>query len=846
MNRLPLLLALIGCTSSGVPDLTVPQAPVRAFTEASGPGTLHLTASTAQLTLAQSNIPSDSPLQSSWTLGPLAPNQALGEGSDRSDWLFPLPFGIGSVDTRFRPAGMTVFIDGNEQPFDMSPLAPGHTGWRVKDDGILIVLSEPHETLTISVDYSSLHTARTRLNAGVSGLSDVDYATYERTFEDVTTPGVLLPAPSTATWSIHVPAGGRFRAEPSRLSFADTGDGSDGATVTLEVTANGNTATVATRALGAPQRWWSATVDETRPWTADLSPWAGQDVELTLRTDPGGNPYQDYVFIGSPTISGQPESAPRRVIVIAVDTLRPDHLGSYGYPRATSPELDALAEQSVVFDHAWAPAPRTRPSFRSAFTGRGALEAVGAANTAEAFQAAGFATGGIVANIHLSPRFGFNAGFDHWALSSSTDAAPQVDAALAWLTEHEHEDSFLFLHLMDPHLFYNPPEPYDALFDEVVDPTLPVRFNRWKALDWVADGSLTEVRKAHIQALYDGEIAYTSSQVGRLLESLEALGPNTTVVFHTDHGEEFWEHGGFEHNHALWDEVVRTALWVRPPPSLTVDARRLSEPVANMDIGPTLLDIAGLSGPAVDGRSLLPLMTDADAGGWQRALPVAHLMYDVEQWGVVYAGHKYILHTTSGEERLYNLVTDPGELTDIAPTSELSSFRTALADAHRTDVGPGWRMAVELSGNEPLVWELPAAALDAFVIDPEAGRTSRANQVWGETPSIQASDVGVVSLSDDGKTLTLVPGHYGEGIVAVRFAGSVPAGGIGRRGQTLLTTYEGTTGWRARGPTSVVRIDPGTVILPPPSEAERMNALSDPSSADQALLEALGYVGGGL
>ncbi|MGK0346353.1 MAG: arylsulfatase A-like enzyme, partial [Myxococcota bacterium] len=581
------------------------------------------------------------------------------------------------------------------------------------------------------------------------------------------------------------------------------------------------------------------------PWMVDLSPWAGQDVELTLRTEPGENSDHDYLFVGAPTVSGQPESAPRRVIVIAVDTLRPDHLGAYGYPRDTSPELDALAETSVVFDHAWAPAPRTRPSFRSAFTGRGALEAVGSPNIAETFQQAGFATGGIVANIHLSTRFGFNTGFDHWALSSSTDAEPQVDAALAWLTEHEHEDSFLFLHLMDPHLFYSAPEPYDTLFDEVVDDSMPRRFNRWKVLDWIAEGTLTEQRKAYIQSLYDGEVAYMSSQVGRLLEGLDALGPNTTVVFHTDHGEEFWEHGGFEHNHALWDEVVRTALWVRPPPSLPIAAQRLSEPVANMDIGPTLLDMAGLSGPPVDGRSLLPLMAGTDAGGWDRALPVAHLMYDVEQWGVVFSGHKYILHTASGKEQLFNLVLDPGEQSDIAPVADLSRFRRALALAHGMDVGPGWRLQVELTGDEPLVWELPAPAIDAFVIDPEAARTSRANQVWGETPSIQASDVGTVSLSADGKTLTLVPGQYGDGIVAIRFAEPVAAGGFGQRGGTLLRTYEGTTDWRARGPTSVVRVEPGTVLRPPPSESDRITALADPDSTDQALLEALGYVGGG-
>jgi arylsulfatase A-like enzyme len=423
---------------------------------------------------------------------------------------------------------------------------------------------------------------------------------------------------------------------------------------------------------------------------------------VALRVEEDGEP-GSLAFLGGPAVIGAPEAPPRRVVVLAVDTLRPDHLGAHGYARDTSPELDALAARSVVFERAWAPAPRTRPSFRSATTGRGALDAVGAPTLGEVFAAEGFATAGIVANIHLNHRFGFDRGYDWWRLDTAARAGDQVDAALAWLGANAHRDTFLFLHIMDPHLFYDPPPPYDTAFVAAPDPTLPPSFNRWGVLGWIARDEVTEARAAHVTGLYDGEIAYTSAQIGRLVEGIDALPGTTALVFHTDHGEELFEHGGFEHNHALWEEVVRAALWIRLPPPHEATALRSEEPVALWDIAPTLYELAGVgSPPPSDGRSLLPLALGADPGGWDRPLPIGHLMYDVEQWGVVWRGHKYAIETTSGRERLYDLAADPGERVDLAAGADLAPFREALGRAHGMPVGPGWRIAIDLRGQEPL------------------------------------------------------------------------------------------------------------------------------------------------
>src|SRR5690606_28716648 len=166
------------------------------------------------------------------------------------------------------------------------------------------------------------------------------------------------------------------------------------------------------------------------------------------------------------------------------------HMSFFGYHRQTTPDFDRILGQSAVFTQAYTPAPRTRPSFRSATTGRDPLDAVGATNIGEVFQDHGFATAGIVANIHLQPRFGFHRGFDLWHYDATADAARQVDRALAWLRDQQSRDSYLFLHVMDPHIHYRAPGRYRDMFVEDPDPDLPATFNRWQVYTMERRGQL--------------------------------------------------------------------------------------------------------------------------------------------------------------------------------------------------------------------------------------------------------------------------------------------------------------------------------------------------------------------
>jgi arylsulfatase A-like enzyme len=539
-------------------------------------------------------------------------------------------------------------------------------------------------------------------------------------------------------------------------------------------------------------------------------------------------------------------------VVIGLDTTRPDHFSFYGYPRPTTPELDEVARTSVVFDHTWTPAPRTRPSFRSAFTGRRPLDAVGAPNLSEVFSDHGFATAGIVANIHLQPRFDFNDGFDDWWYDGQSEAGQQVDRALTWLAAHQDRDTYLFLHIMDPHLLYKPPAEFRSEFVTAPDPTLPAVFNRWEVYGWLKSGELTDQRRDNIRDLYDAELRSTSRELGRLFAQLDRMPGNNLVVMHSDHGEELFDHGQFEHNHTVFDEVTRGLLWFRSN-SGQLEGQRIPAPATLADIGPTLFDLAGFEDPpATDGRSLKGLLlgTESPEATADRAIPIGHLRYGKERWAVSWKGFKYTLHTASGEEELYDLAIDPQELRNLATTKPLAPYRQAMADAHGMRVGRGWRIPFDLEPEGPaLVLTLPRPALAAGIVDPEALIENPANEEWGEKPVRTMADVGAFTLSEDHLTLTLVPGAKPtRSMLYVLFDDDVDptplAATLG--GEALATTsVRGQVSWRGDD-AHRFHVEVGTVLVPPLDEATRMRLLhleeAEGAGMEQAELCQLGYV----
>lgn len=738
----------------------------------------------------------------------------------------PLPYFNDMPRPNYSPWGARMMRGTTEIPYVNDPGDIRAAGWFVEgDQAVILAIEDParwKDPPTIVAPELAAEEKRRRWDGTTPAL---EFVRAEVTVGRHTRPGVQLPPGGSVTFSLTLPRDGRL--DFGVLERAPVLVGTEQGAATVRWSLDGKELGDASSAPGALP-------------SEQHSEIAAGSHQLTFSADASN---QANVVVTAPTISARAD-APRHVVVVGIDTLRQDSLGTYGYSRPTSPELDAWAGQSVVFDAAWAPAPRTRPSFRTAFTGRYPLAAATAPTLAEALSTRGFRTAGVVANVHLVPRFGFNDGFEEWIYENGAKADVQVDRALAWQEAHQDEDTFLFLHLMDPHTLYNAPEPYGSRFTTGSRPEkLPPEWDRWHVYQILHEPFFDQRYKDWIRGAYDGEVAWTSHQLSRFLGRLENVRGRTLTVVHSDHGEEMFDHGLYEHNHSLYDELVRVALWIRPPGG--VSPRRIAAPVGLIDLVPTVLDLLDEPTLPSDGRSLAAFVDPADAGArsaleaelLNRPLALGHLMFAEERWGVVDRGWKYILQTASGVEELYDLAADPHEQDNriaTAPAERLSAARAALAQSTGWPVRPGWRL--EWHGPRrpfEVRFSVPVAA--AGVIDPEAERDTRANLEWGEVPPVTVADVGTVTMSEDRLVVRIVPGPKADDHrFWIGCDGACPSGEVATIDATLPL---------AEGdlllPGGRVEAHLGTVIEVPPTDEH----LRGPAEANQLqALEALGYL----
>ena len=440
--------------------------------------------------------------------------------------------------------------------------------------------------------------------------------------------------------------------------------------------------------------------------------------------------------------AGERPARARHVVLIGVDTLRADHLGLYGAERSTSPFLDRMAQEGWVFERAFATSPWTLPSFASLLTGlepaghgAGVLPSPGterggtegedwaernrlksrtkldpAARTlAEALSAAGLRTLAVVQSPNLDPSFDFDRGFDTYdsydGRGRRADAA--VERALELIDEAPEKPFFLFLHLIDPHLNYSAPEPARGCFTRTIeaDLELPITSAEIRARKFA---NYDAVEREFIQAAYDEEIAYVDQQVERFCQGLEqrGLAQDTLVLFTSDHGEEFLDHGGFEHGHSVYNELIRVPLiaW-----GSGVAAERVPEPVSIVDIAPTVLDALGLeptlAGP---GTSLWKLLAGSRADREARILVAEGTLYGPELRSAILWPYKLIERPEDGVLLLFDLEQDPLELTDLSASRPELTERLAGELQRRIESSARGtrREAVELS--DEMVEELRA------------------------------------------------------------------------------------------------------------------------------------------
>jgi arylsulfatase A-like enzyme len=320
------------------------------------------------------------------------------------------------------------------------------------------------------------------------------------------------------------------------------------------------------------------------------------------------------------------------IVIVAIDTLRADHLKCYGYSKVTAPEIDALASESIVFDSAIAAAIPTMPSFTTLNTGlhpyqHGIVAHIGQRSLSEDIlflpqlaKQRGYVTVACDNLVVQGEGRGswFARGYDHYSgflyKPFSNQSSKLTDRAIRFLRQYADHPLFLFMHYWDPHTPYGPQPPYDTLHYEPgsgpVDMAEVRRIQPEYYDAFVGDMHLRYPNDyAYIVAQYDGEISQVDAQVGRLIQAIKAQGvwDNTIFILMADHGECFGEGNFYFDHHGLYDAVTRLALLFHLPGN---DARRIRALVSSEDIFPTLADLVGLTQPPypLTGTSLLPLL----------------------------------------------------------------------------------------------------------------------------------------------------------------------------------------------------------------------------------------------
>jgi arylsulfatase A-like enzyme len=370
------------------------------------------------------------------------------------------------------------------------------------------------------------------------------------------------------------------------------------------------------------------------------------------------------------------------VVVVSIDTLRRDHVSVYGYGRRTTPNLEALADQAVVFEDALTNAPWTLPAHASLLTSlhpsaHGAVDLrrpvpEDVPSLPRLLQGRGFFTQAVVTHLYLSRKYGFGHGFDrHWYRYDAR-AERVTDQAMASLRERGDRDFFLFLHYYDPHWHYDPPPPYDRTFDPGYEGSAT---GVWWDFKKESAQTIKPEDLRHIVALYDGEILYADRQLGRLFRMMKELAvfDKALVVVTSDHGEEFLEHGGWEHQKTLYEEVLRIPLLIKLPGG-EGGGRRVSQQVSLVDVAPTIAEALEVSATdGFQGRSLLGLIHGSGTSGEVEAWSETEHTVDDSHLVALRQGStgKKLIVGRYPEGRkpaieLFDLAVDPEEKDDLA------------------------------------------------------------------------------------------------------------------------------------------------------------------------------------
>ncbi len=416
------------------------------------------------------------------------------------------------------------------------------------------------------------------------------------------------------------------------------------------------------------------------------------------------------------------KAKPNNVLLICLDTLRADRLGSYGNALDLTPNIDKLAREGTLFEHGYAQFPNTLASHATMFTGYyptqhgllpGTIAGISAdeLTLARIFAEHGYRTVAYTEDAYVGSTFGFGAGFDQFHDGPETKAKEQFPGHAAetfaraskWLRERPDTPFFMFLHTYEVHAPYLPDRgrikvvqqragfDYSGKFKFKFESLFELSYNRGRL-------KLTNEDLQQISYLYDAELMKLDEEVGRFRSLLERLGilDSTLVVIVSDHGEEFSEHGFLGHGETLHTQALHVPMIMRLPGSVAA-GMRVGSRVGLIDLAPTLAELSGIDSRMKErpARSLLPLMTGADQGE-RRVFSQLNASRDsCKDWKVddfktcPYDGvalrdntHTYIRAEVSGDEELYDTRIDPQELNDIAgeaPAHVIADYAQVVA-----------------------------------------------------------------------------------------------------------------------------------------------------------------------
>ncbi|MFW5926402.1 MAG: sulfatase-like hydrolase/transferase [Myxococcota bacterium] len=470
-------------------------------------------------------------------------------------------------------------------------------------------------------------------------------------------PTAKLPAGGSLAWTFEVPSEARLRG-------VARGAGAVAGRVHTD---------------GAEPRVLGPTRDGSFDW--DLAPFAGRVVRLELEARQGDvRLFRPSVVTPAPADTEAARPRPEHVLVYLVDTLRADKLRPYNADtRVKTPGLAKFAETAATFLDARSQDNWTKPSVATLLSSLMPWEHTATKGNSkvpasvdllpEMLGEHGFHTGAFIANGYVSNKFGFGQGWDTYRNyireHRRTDAEFVAADALDWLDQRpEDEPFFLYVHTIDPHVPYRPP---DEFLEPYGNPRYrgPVNFGRDATLLGNIKTGKVRLRKrdkAHLEALYDGEISYHDVHFAAILDGLErrGLADDTLVVVTSDHGEEFWDHGSVGHGHSVYDELLRVPLLIRMPGM--AEGQALRADAGLVDVVPTLLDALGLPVPEhLAGRSLLP-----ELSGEPPPAPAGTVSGFLDNWRALAVGRTKLVQRGAHDARLYDLHDDPDENRNVA------------------------------------------------------------------------------------------------------------------------------------------------------------------------------------